>query len=393
MRAPPGRAEGDFVEYPGTSTILGAAKLTGRLASGTSVGLLGAVTDEESARTFNQPLQFGRVRVAPRTIYGVARMQQEFGAPGSVIGFMATGVHREFGEADPLASLLTRNAVTFSADSAIRLHDGEYEMQWYAGATHVNGEAGAIDRLQRASSRYLQRPDAGYVVYDPGRTTMTGGKAGASFERRNARRWLWQAETIIETPEFEPGDIGRITTADGVQARGHVEYRDTEPSRVWRNYSFRLSTSSEWNFGRVLQARSYTPRVAVTWPNFWASTLEVQFDNRAYDARLTRGGPLMQTPRGWESSLELRNSEGAQTRTNIGLTYGRNEDGGVTFDTNVELTMQPAPQWQLSVRPAYEREVNTQQYITTLAAGAPAPSAAATSSRTSIDRRIRPSCG
>ena len=53
--APPGRAAGDFVEYPATSTILGAAKLTGRLASGTSVGMLGAVTDDESARTFSFP--------------------------------------------------------------------------------------------------------------------------------------------------------------------------------------------------------------------------------------------------------------------------------------------------------------------------------------------------
>ena len=39
--APAGRASGDFVEYPATSTILGAAKLTGRLASGMSVGMLG----------------------------------------------------------------------------------------------------------------------------------------------------------------------------------------------------------------------------------------------------------------------------------------------------------------------------------------------------------------
>ena len=36
----PGRAAGDFVDYPSTSTILGAAKLTGRLASGTSLGML-----------------------------------------------------------------------------------------------------------------------------------------------------------------------------------------------------------------------------------------------------------------------------------------------------------------------------------------------------------------
>ena len=51
--SPAGRASGDFVDHPSTSTILGAAKLTGRLASGTSVGFLGAVTAPESARTFS----------------------------------------------------------------------------------------------------------------------------------------------------------------------------------------------------------------------------------------------------------------------------------------------------------------------------------------------------
>jgi hypothetical protein len=367
--APAGRADGDFVEYPSTSTILGAAKLTGRLASGTSIGVLGAVTDEESARTFSQALQFDRVRVAPRTAYGVARLQQEFGAPGSMIGFMMTGVHRPFDADDPLASLLTRNAVTFSADSTIRLQDGGYEIQWFAGATRVRGEPAAIDRLQRASSRYLQRPDADYVVYDPTRTGMSGAKAGASLERRNARRWLWQVSTLVETPEFEPSDIGRLTTADGIQADGFVEYRDTEPRRGWRSYAFRLSTGNEWNFGGVRQAQSVTPRVTVTWPNFWRSVFDVTYNGRAYDARLTRGGPLMQTPQGWETNLEVQSSDASQTRVDLVTTYGRNEDGGVTLDANATLTLQPAPQWQLSVRPAYEREVNTQQYVTTLSGG------------------------
>jgi Domain of unknown function (DUF5916) len=368
--APPvGPADGDFVEYPSTSTILGAAKLTGRLASGTSIGMLGAVTDDESARIFSQALQFGHIRVAPRTTYGVARVQQEFGAPGSVIGFMATGVHRDFDEGDPLSSLLTRNAVTFSTDSTIRVRDGEYQLEWYAGMTRVSGEAGAIDRLQRTSARYLQRPDADYLVYDPTRTEMTGGKGGAVFERRNGRRWLWQATTVIETPEFEPGDIGRITTADGIQVNGFIEYRDTEPRRAWRNYSLRLSTDNEWNFGGVVQAQSLTPRVEVTWPNFWSSVLEVRADARAYDARLTRGGPLMQTPRGWETSLEVQSSDAAQTRAELDATYGRDEDGGVVLDGNATLTMRPVPQWQLSVRPAYEREVDTQQYVTTFPGG------------------------
>jgi len=52
--APPqGTATGDFVKVPGITTILGAAKLTGRLSSGTSVGVLGAVTGAEHSQTFD----------------------------------------------------------------------------------------------------------------------------------------------------------------------------------------------------------------------------------------------------------------------------------------------------------------------------------------------------
>ena len=65
---------------------------------------------------------------------------------------------------DPLAALLTRNAFTLSSDSVFRLRDGDYEVQLNAGVTHVDGDAGAINRLQRASARYLQRPDVDYVI-------------------------------------------------------------------------------------------------------------------------------------------------------------------------------------------------------------------------------------
>ena len=56
---PSGSAVGDYIDRPETATILGAAKLTGRLASGTSIGFLGAVTDQEFARTSTDGL-FGR---------------------------------------------------------------------------------------------------------------------------------------------------------------------------------------------------------------------------------------------------------------------------------------------------------------------------------------------
>lgn len=371
--APPaGRASGDFVEDPATSTILGAAKLTGRLASGTSLGMLGAVTAEESARTFSVGQPFGRVRVAPQTTYGVARMLQEFGPSGSTVAVMATGVHRGLDANDPLGALVTRNAFTISSDSLLRLRDGDYEVEMYAGYSHVDGEAGAIDRVQRASARYLQRPDANYVSYDPLRTSMSGMKFGAGVERRNARHWLWQLSTDVESPEFETNDIGRLTAGDGVITQGEIEYRETVPGRWWREYSFSLSTSDEWNWGGLLQRAQFEPEISVTWPNFWEIELGASFDLRSQDMRLTRGGPSMERPSSWEASVDVENSDASETRGEMSLTYGRNEDGGLAFRAEAGLSVQPAPQWQLSITPTYEREVDTQQYVTTLTGGSAA---------------------
>ncbi|GIT66837.1 MAG: hypothetical protein Ct9H300mP25_03090 [Acidobacteriota bacterium] len=94
---PTGPAVGDYVDYPETTTILGAAKLTGRLPSGTSVGFLTAVTDDETARLFSDGQQ-SEVGVAPRTVWGLARVIQEFGDQGSTVGAHLTSVHRDLGE-------------------------------------------------------------------------------------------------------------------------------------------------------------------------------------------------------------------------------------------------------------------------------------------------------
>src|SRR5688572_22912793 len=71
-----------YVEQKSNSTILGAAKLTGRYRSGLSIAALTAFTQEEKAETFNaSDGSFSEAVVAPGTWYGAGVMQQEFGNP------------------------------------------------------------------------------------------------------------------------------------------------------------------------------------------------------------------------------------------------------------------------------------------------------------------------
>jgi hypothetical protein len=367
--SPVGDADADFVDFPAQSSILGAAKLTGRLESGLSIGMLGALTAEETARTFDFPNTFGRVRVAPQTTYGVTRLQQELGTEGSTAAVMITGMHRDLPAGDPIALLSTRNAFTVSGDSLLRLRDGDYELESYAGYSHVDGSAAAIDRVQRGSARYLQRPDADYVVYDPTRTALSGGKFGATFSRENARHWTWEIGTDIESPEFETNDIGRLNQGDGVVGQGQIQYEQTVPNRFLRDYSIFVDTRNEWNFGGDRQQAQLSPGARLTWPNFWETEISAEFNGRNQNQRLTRGGPLMQRPRGWNADIEVSNSEAAATRGQIGVGYGADEDGGLTFTLESEFNMQPAPQLQLSITPEYSREISTQQYVAALAGG------------------------
>jgi hypothetical protein len=370
---PIGRAPGAFVDYPQTATILGAAKLTGRLASGTSIGMLGAVTDEEFARTFTTGQPFGRVQVAPRATYGVARMQQEFGLPGSHVAMMGTFGHRTFAAGDPLSALLTRNALGINGEMNLRMRDGDYEFEVHGGVTRVDGEAAAIDRVQRASARYLQRPDADHLTpYDPTRTSLSGGKYGSTFRRRNARHWLWQVGFETETPELEMNDVGRFNTGDGTRVNGRLEYRETVPGRWFRDYSLIASSGHEWNFGGEMQLAQISPTFEMTLPNFWEAQIGAVFNSRLQNQNLTRGGPSMERPASWRTTLELDTSEASETRAGVDAEYGRTEDGGVTFVVEGEVTLQPSPQWQLAIGPAYERTVDTQQYVATRAGGRPA---------------------
>jgi hypothetical protein len=367
--APPGRADATYVDRPRAATILGAAKLTGRLASGTSIGVLSAVTGEETARTFTPGSTIGSTRVAPTSVFGVARVEQEFGPPGSTVGLMTTLLHRELTPGEPMASLLTTSAVSLAGDAIVRLRGGEYEWRGSLGGTHVTGSAAAIDRIQRSSAHYFQRPDAPYFGYDPTRTSLAGIKTDTSIERRTGRHWNWGVSSQLETAGFESNDLGRLSSADGLQSGGWVSYRDTTPGSWYRNYEVRVSHERRYTYDWIRRQGSLQAEGSIEWPNFWETQLFVTSTMRAQDERLTRGGPLMGTPRGWNLSLLVDSNRAKRLQTDYVLEYGRNEDGGLNFSASTEWEFQAGSRWGLSVSPQYLRLVDVRQYLTTLAGG------------------------
>jgi hypothetical protein len=365
---PVGPAPGDYVDYPDTATIMAAGKITGRLPSRTSIGVLGAVTSDESARIATGP-SISRLRVGPAVTYGVGRVQQEFGQLGSTISAQVAMLHRDMKAGDPLADLLARNAITYGADTLLRFKNGEYELVWAGLGTFVTGDARGIEAIQRAPEHYFQRPDQQYGRLNPSRTSLSGYSQTLTFNRISGRHWLFGVASIYDSVAFEANQLGQMNGADGIQPSFNLTYRETVPGRLFRSYSIRLNQQNEWNHGWNRQTGSVGTTVNATWLNFWTSSLAVTRLFAGEDARLTRGGPLMGTPHGWTVNASFGNSATAQTRWTGSATAGRNELGGATRRASGSFSFRPGPRWQLSLAPSYERLTDAQQYVTTLANG------------------------
>jgi Domain of unknown function (DUF5916) len=374
--ARPSCGGGGYQDCPENATILGAAKVTGRLASGMSLGALTAVTAKESAETYTIDSlgagTFGRRQVAPAAGYGVARLQQEFGADKSVVGVTFTTVQRDLPDGSALAARLTRQAYAGGADWVLRWDRGAYQVRGYLGFSDIRGDTTAINRIQRSGVHFFQRPDADYVHYNPLRTRLTGSVGGVTVSKTNGN-WQYDLSGGWESPGYDPNDAGRLGNADGRNAQVNVRYRQTKPHGKFQNFSVGLFNFAEFDFGGDRQFQIHELYADMTFRNFWTISTYFDYYPRAFDHSLTRGGPTMATPRQWNYVILLSNNFGAKNPWNGRIYYGEDELGGSTYRISGQLSLRPSTRFQFSVTPNYVRYLLPRQYVTTFdSIGSPA---------------------
>ncbi len=365
---PPGRIAADYVDRPATSTILGSAKVTGRIDPRTGVGALAAVTAEEDARYVDSTGDVASAIVAPRTLYGVGRIRRQLGASGSTAGVILSAMHRSMATGSPLAAQLDRDAVAGGVDGTLRVGGGAWVLGGNVGFSTVAGDSAAMLRRQLSSARYWQRPDASYLSVDPARTRMSGLTGGA-FVQKNNGHWIGSAQVSTATPGFEINDVGILSNADVIDANARFGYQQTRPGPFLRTWQVTASKEEGWNYGGVHTWNSVRSDAALTFPNFWRLDMTGWVDMRHDDPWATRGGPILQIGQAWVTIARLGSNPASPTSWYGRAYYGESETGELTYRLSGSLGVRPGPRWQLSVTPNYLFSRSPRQYLATLPGG------------------------
>ncbi len=381
-REPQGESPGetDFEEIPRETTIITAAKLTGRTSSGLSLGALGAITAPETGHSFHSGTgETTEFTVEPASQFGVVRAQKDFRRGASVIGGIFTGMHRSL-PSDSSLDFLTSSAFSAGFDFE---HNwgGPNSRNWalwgYAAQGWANGSTVALLEVQTSSTHFYQRPDATRFSVDSTRTSLGGLNWRLQFERRSARHWtgaVWLGES---TPGFEINDLGFWQSNERLDIGARIGYQEITPGSLFRSYQFRLFTFHNFrhealddvfsldSWDRARKRGTFSLEGQFEFLNYWNLQLQGRHSPERLSDTDTRGGPLMTGP----ASSSLEATLGTDRRQSLFLggrvQWDKRHRGGYKLETGVELAWRPASSFEIAIVPSYIIDQDLAQYVET----------------------------
>lgn len=361
LGTPPPPVNG-YVDGPSGAHILGALKLTGKVAGSWNVGGLTAVTAREFATLQGPTGPRYTQEIEPLAGYGVYRAQKEFAKGRQGLGFIGTVTARAFD--DPtLRDINNSTGTVVGADGWTFLDSTKtWVTTGWVAASRITGTEARITSVQQNSTHYFQKPDASSVEVDPNATSLSGMAGRFTLAKQRGNTFVNSAFGFT-SPGFDVNDVGFQSRVGYLNMHVGGGRTWTKPGKVFRyaetggalfrtyDWDGNINWSGIFNFGYG-QFKNYS------WINW-----NIAYNPWTVDNRRTRGGPLVTLPPGYQFGVDV----GTDSRKTFmlglgGFTYMRSsEDYDLQGYVNVQY--RPKPNVSVTVGPQLYRGSNPRQYI------------------------------
>ena len=161
-----------------------------------------------------------------------------------------------------------------------------------------------------------------------------------------------------------------------------VLYKENQPSKLFRNWNAFAFTNHAFNYAGDLTYQGYEAQANATFANYWAADFRGSSFPKAYDDRLTRGGPLAAIPPGGRVAASLVSDSRKNYLFSGHVDYGWNDAGAHSARYSPSLTLHPTPSMLVRLEPSIQTIRDMAQYVATV----PDPNAATFGTGTSSRR-------
>ncbi|MFL5539536.1 MAG: DUF5916 domain-containing protein [Longimicrobiaceae bacterium] len=356
----PGGAQ--FSDMPDGTTILGAAKVSGKSSNGWTLGVMDALTGRESARYTDAEGKVLDVPVEPLTNYAVARVIRDFRHGGSALGGIVTTVNRQLDGTG--LDFMRSSAITGGVDGRHRFGNGNWEVNGYLVGSRIAGSPASILSVQRNSGHYFQRPDAPHLEVDSTATSMSGFVTNLELDKIGGGNWRGEAGVRARSPGVEINDFGFQNQTDRLEEYTILEYDQYKPGRTFRSWLLGASQRSQWTFGRERVSTNGMLWGSFQLKNFWSGSVEMGRDAEALSTSELRGGPALILPGRTYLNTALQGDRRRRLSWLLAVNGAmQDETDAHSLSVATQLDLRASPQVQLSLTPSIAWNRVAAQYI------------------------------
>ncbi|MCO4293189.1 carbohydrate binding family 9 domain-containing protein [Solitalea sp. MAHUQ-68] len=357
----PSTAGNSYVNLPESTSILGAAKVSGKTQNGWSLGILESLTSAEYADV-KEVNSKRRSLVEPLTNYFVTRVQKDLNNHNTYIGAVFTATNRKQNEIT--ASSLHSAAYSGGFDFGHNWKNRKYYLKGNAIFSHVLGSKTAITSTQTSIVHLFQRPDAGRFSTDPTRTSLTGSGGNIEIGKASEGNWRYSLSGTWRSPELELNDIGFLRSANDIRQIATLTYSTLKPVGVFRRIDSRVSQLSLFDFQGNYNQLQLSLGTDAVFKNNWNAGVSFIYSPFSYSNAALQGGPRLRYSEEFYKSFFFASDSRKKLRFNGAILNNQGKHKSTSYtEFNTGIGYQPTNAFTFSFTPIYSIYKNKLQYV------------------------------
>jgi hypothetical protein len=339
---------------PTSSTIIGAAKLTGRFGNGLSLGIMNALTSREAVDD--------TLTVEPRSNYFVARLQQDLRGGRSGVGLIVSAVNRNLDEST--RDWLRREAYTAGVDFRHRFGRGDnLQIGGHMLGSSVRGSQEAIARTQLSGVHLYQRPDDD-IEFDPTRTSLSGVSAGLNLSKSGGGITRFHTGVWYKSPGLEINDVGYMQSVNSMGQSNWFAFVFQEPRAFYRRFQVNFNQWNNWLTDGTVTGHGGNINLNTTLRNMWFVYMGLGGETGAYCASCLRGGPAMWKQPAMFGWAGFSGDSRTPIVPGFDLSFNRNDGGrSHSYNGGPYVNVRMASRFSASLGMHYARTIFDRQWL------------------------------